>query len=56
MKKSLALLLALAMLIGVLAATLTIPKEDWVEALKKTVPPKFLELNLKAFELGYSLK
>ena len=43
-------------LIGVLAATLTIPKEDWVEALKKTVPPKFLELNLKAFELGYSLK
>ncbi|MBE5853640.1 MAG: indolepyruvate oxidoreductase subunit beta [Lachnospiraceae bacterium] len=26
--------------------------EDWMEALEACVPPKFLELNKKAFELG----
>jgi len=26
--------------------------EDWMEALETCVPPKFLELNKKAFELG----
>ena len=41
-------------LIGVMAKTSDIPKETWIEVLKETVPPKFLELNLKAFELGYN--
>ena len=41
-------------LIGVMAKTSDIPKETWLEVLKETVPPKFLELNLKAFELGYN--
>lgn len=40
-------------LIGVLAKHSTISKEDWVSAVNATVPPKFLEANLKAFELGY---
>lgn len=31
-----------------------IPLEIWQEALEKNVPPKFLELNKKAFELGYN--
>ena len=40
-------------LIGVMAKNTDIPKEKWIEAIKSTVPEKFLEVNLKAFELGY---
>ena len=43
-------------LIGVLAALTEIPKEKWLTAIEKTVPEKFRELNLRAFEAGYSLK
>ena len=43
-------------LIGALAANSDIPKETFIEAINKTVPPKFLEANLKAFELGFSAK
>ncbi len=42
-------------LIGVLAKTGDIPYDVWVETIKETVPPKFLDVNLKAFELGYNL-
>ena len=42
-------------LIGVLAKSMDIDKEVWIEALKDTVPEKFLEMNLKAFEFGYNL-
>ncbi len=42
-------------LIGVLAKSMDIPYEKWIEALKTTVPAKFLEVNLKAFDLGYNL-
>ena len=41
-------------LIGVMAAKTDISYDKWVEALKMTVPPKFLEVNLKAFDLGYN--
>ena len=41
-------------LIGVLAKNTDIAKEKWIDAIKATVPPKFLEMNLKAFELGYN--
>ena len=41
-------------LIGLLAKSMDIAKEEWIEVIKETVPSKFLELNLKAFELGYS--
>lgn len=40
-------------LIGSLAASSPIEKEVFLEALEQTVPPKFLDLNKKAFELGY---
>ena len=40
-------------LIGVMAKNTAIPYENWVETVKQTVPPKFLEVNLKAFDLGY---
>ncbi len=41
-------------LIGVLAAASEIDKEVFLRVIRETVPPKFLELNLAAFELGYS--
>ncbi|MBO4229042.1 MAG: indolepyruvate oxidoreductase subunit beta [Clostridia bacterium] len=43
-------------LIGVLAAQTEIPKEQWIAALKETVPPRFLEMNLSAFDLGYGYR
>ncbi len=42
-------------LIGVLAKSMDISYEKWIEAIKSTVPAKFLDVNLKAFELGYNL-
>lgn len=41
-------------LIGVMAKNMDVPYEKWVEALKQTVPEKFLDVNLKAFDLGYN--
>ena len=41
------------MLIGLLAKNTPIPRAQWEETLRATVPPKFLEINLKAFALGY---
>lgn len=42
-------------LIGVMAKSTDIAYEKWVETIKATVPPKFLDVNLKAFDLGYNL-
>lgn len=42
-------------LIGVLAKSTDIPYEKWVETIKSSVPPKFLDVNLKAFEMGYNI-
>ena len=42
-------------LIGVMAKSTDIPYEKWVETIKTTVPEKFIETNLKAFDLGYNL-
>ena len=39
-------------LMGRLAKYLNIEKEKWIEAIKQTVAPKFVEMNIKAFELG----
>jgi len=41
-------------LIGLLAKNSEIPYEKWIAAIEKTVPAKFLEVNKKAFELGYN--
>ena len=40
-------------LMGVLARSLSIPKEKWISAIENTVAPKFAEMNKKAFALGY---
>ncbi len=41
-------------LIGCLAKNSEVEKEVWIDVIKETVPPKFLEINLKAFEIGYN--
>lgn len=41
-------------LIGVLAKSSEIDKQIWIDSIKANVPEKFLEVNLKAFELGYN--
>lgn len=43
-------------LIGVLARCSDIEKGAWIEAIKKNVKEKFIDMNIKAFELGYNLK
>ncbi len=40
-------------LIGAMAKALGEEKELWLSTIEKTVPPKFVEMNKKAFELGY---
>jgi indolepyruvate ferredoxin oxidoreductase beta subunit len=42
-------------LIGILASTTTIAKEKWEEAIRETVPTKLLQINLRAFKLGYKI-
>lgn len=43
-------------LIGLLAKHMEFERGRWEAAIKETVPPKFLEMNLKAFGLGYDYK
>ena len=40
-------------LIGVMAAHMDIDRDVWEQAIRDTVPQKFLDMNLKAFALGY---
>lgn len=42
-------------LMGILSKRLGFEREVWINALKQCVPEKFLELNMKAFELGESV-
>lgn len=41
-------------LMGRLARHFDFTKEEWMDAIEHSVPPKFLELNKKAFALGQS--
>ena len=31
-------------------------REDWLQVIEATVPPKTMEVNRKAFEAGYSME
>ena len=43
-------------LLGRLARSLpALPRESWYEAIKSSVKPKFVDVNLRAFDLGYAL-
>ena len=39
-------------LLGRLSAYFDFTEEDWLKAIEESVPPKFLEINKKAFALG----
>ena len=39
-------------LMGKLSKYFDIPEEEWLAAIEQSVPPKFLEMNKKAFSLG----
>ena len=41
-------------LLGAAARRQDIPKDVWIDAIRASVPPKTLETNLRAFELGYA--
>ncbi len=41
-------------LLGLMASMLDFDKENWLDALKKRLKPKFIDINLKAFESGYT--
>lgn len=41
-------------LIGSFAKNSNVDKEIWIDVIKETVPSKFLDINLKAFEIGYN--
>ena len=42
-------------LIGVMAKNTDIAYDKWINTIKTTVPEKFLDVNLKAFDKGYNL-
>jgi len=42
-------------LIGILARYLELPREAWQEAISANVPAGFLDMNIKAFDIGYDL-
>ena len=41
--------------LGVAARHMDFTKEQWYEVIEKTVPPKTVEINKKAFDVGYTL-
>lgn len=41
-------------LIGLMAKNMELDREVWVETIKNTVPEKFIDMNIKAFDLGYN--
>lgn len=43
-------------LMGLIASKMSFDDEVWKDAIKNCVPEKFLELNLKAFELGKNIE
>jgi indolepyruvate ferredoxin oxidoreductase, beta subunit len=42
--------------IGIAAQHMNFSKEEWITVIENTVPPKTIEINKKAFEVGYNLK
>ena len=42
-------------LMGIMAKHSGIDREKWMEAVRKTVKPQFVDVNLKAFQMGYDL-
>lgn len=43
-----------SVMIGALTKIMNLSKEDMLQAIKDSIPSKMLEINIKAFELGYN--
>ena len=43
-------------LLGVMSNVLQFPEEHWKESIRSCVKPKFVDVNLKAFEIGRAMK
>jgi indolepyruvate ferredoxin oxidoreductase beta subunit len=43
-------------LIGLLASRMDIDRQIWLDVIVRKVPPRFKELNLKAFESGFTFR
>ncbi len=41
--------------LGIAAQHMDFTKEQWYEVIEKTVPPKTIDINKKAFDVGYHL-
>lgn len=42
-------------ILGAAAKYMGFDKEEWLDVIETTVPPKTIEINKKAFEIGYNL-
>ena len=42
-------------ILGIAAKNMDFQKEQWIEVIKNTVPPKTVDINVAAFERGYCL-
>ena len=42
-------------ILGVAASKMDFEKEQWIEVIKKKVPPKTIDIDVKAFERGYEI-
>jgi indolepyruvate ferredoxin oxidoreductase beta subunit len=42
-------------ILGIAAQHMNFTKEEWLTVIENTVPPKTIEINKKAFEVGYQL-
>ncbi|MBQ3332666.1 MAG: 2-oxoacid:acceptor oxidoreductase family protein, partial [Thermoguttaceae bacterium] len=43
-------------LLGVMSNVLHFPEENWKESIRSCVKPKFVDVNIKAFEIGRAMK
>ena len=41
--------------LGMAAKHMDFKKEDWLEVIENTVPPKTIDINKRAFEVGYAM-
>ena len=44
-----------SIIIGVAARHMDFDHEKWLQVIKDTVPPKTVDINTKAFEVGFNL-
>ncbi len=42
-------------ILGIAAQHMNFTREEWLKVIENTVPPKTVEINKKAFEVGYNL-